>query len=51
VEPVGLAATVIEISLLVSLLRIVRGLKTEQKAARAMRKQSIGETERKEGVK
>ena len=51
VEPVGLVATVIEISLLVLLLRIGRRLKTEQKAARAMRKQSIGETDRKEGVK
>ncbi len=51
VEPVGLVATVIEISLLVSLLRIGRGLKTEQKAARAMRKQSKRETERQEGVK
>jgi hypothetical protein len=51
VEPVGLVATVIEISLLVLLLRIGRRLKTEQKAARARRKQSIGENDRKEGVK
>ena len=51
VEAVGLVATVIEISLLVLLLRIGRRLKTEERAVRAMRKQSIGETKRKEGVK
>jgi hypothetical protein len=34
VEPVGLVATVIEISLLVLLLRIGRGLKTERKKRR-----------------
>ena len=51
VEPVGLVATIIEISLLVLLLQIGRGLKTERKAARAMKKRSIRETERKELAK
>jgi hypothetical protein len=52
VEPVGLVATLIEIALLVLVLKIGRGLKTERKeAARAMRKHSISETERKELAK
>ena len=51
VEPVGLVATIIEIALLVLLLQIGRGLKTERKAARAMKKRSIRETERKELAK
>ena len=52
VEPVGLVTTVIEIALLILLLKIGRGLKTEPKRAeRAMRKLSIRETERKELAK
>jgi hypothetical protein len=52
VEPVGLVATVIEIALLVLLLRIGRGLKTERKKRRVrLRKHSIRETERKELAK
>ena len=51
VEPVGLVATIIEIALLVLLLQIGRGLNTERKAARAMKKRSIRETERKELAK
>jgi hypothetical protein len=52
VEPVGLVATLIEIALLVLLLKIGRGLKTEPKRAeRAMRKPSIRETKRKELAK
>jgi hypothetical protein len=46
VEPVGLVATIIEIVLWVLLLKIGRGLKTEPKNRRAMRKHSIKETER-----
>jgi hypothetical protein len=51
VEPVGLVAIVIEIALLVLLLEIGRGLKTERKKRRAMKKRSIRETERKELAK
>jgi hypothetical protein len=52
VEPVGLVTTVIEIALLILLLKIGRGLKTEPKRAeRAMRKLSIRETESKELAK
>jgi hypothetical protein len=52
VEPVGLVTTVIEIALLLLLLKIGRGLRTEPKRAeRAMRKVSIRETERKELAK
>ena len=52
VEPVGLVTTVIEIALLILLLKIGRGLKSEPKRAeRAMRKLSIRETERKELAK
>jgi hypothetical protein len=52
VEPMGLMATVIEIALLVLLLKIGRGLRTERKrAARAMKKRSIRETERNELAK
>ena len=52
VEPVGLVTTVIEIALLILLLKIGRGLKTEPKRAeRAMRKLNIRETERKEVAK
>ncbi len=51
VEPVGVVATVIEIALLILLLRIGSGLKTERKAARSMRKHRMRETVRKESVK
>jgi len=51
VEPVGVVVTVIEIALLVMLLRIGRGLKTERQAGRSMSKQSIRQTVRKEDVK
>jgi hypothetical protein len=52
VEPVGLVTTVIEIALLILLLNIGRGLKTEPKRAkRAVRKLSIRETKRKELAK
>jgi hypothetical protein len=44
-EPLGVMATVIEISLLVLLLKIERGLKTERRKRRVQRKRKYGEPE------